>query len=258
MPRWTGLVRFGQYLPFVAGVGVTFGLAGYLRAWAWLTERRIPRRLALVAAVAGVAWLVPGALGRYAAEARIAPAGIAALEAARAAATPGDVVLANSLTTGTVESFTGLEDPFEGRQPLIEQPVFLAATNELLLAGHRWFEAPDDRAFVDRLGARWIIVADNPATLGASATLGGSLDAFDRVAWLRPAWKAEGIGLYEVRSPVTAAAVVDSVEPLVDLPRAIVVLAAGGLGLAVLVVPPAVARRRIRDLRGRRSTGATG
>ena len=55
---------------------------------------------------------------------------------------PGDVVLSNALTTGTVESFTGLEDPLEGRQPLIEDPAFLAAANQLLLDAHDWFEDP--------------------------------------------------------------------------------------------------------------------
>ena len=70
VPRWTGLVRFGQYLPLLAGLGMTFAFAGYLRLWSWLAEVRIPRALPLVAALVGVIWLVPVATTRYAAELR--------------------------------------------------------------------------------------------------------------------------------------------------------------------------------------------
>jgi hypothetical protein len=244
VPRWTGLVRFGQYLPLLAGLGVTFAIAGYLRLWAWLAEVRVPRAFALVAAIAGIVWLVPWAATRYAAEPAIAPDGRAALEALRSMGSRGDVVLSNALTTGTIESFTGLEAPLEGRQPLIEDPAFLAATNQLLLDAHQWFAAPSDRRFLDRLGVRWLLVLDDPATLGAPATLGGTASRVEIVDGLRIAWSGPGIALLEVRDAVTAAAVTDGLRPVVDVPRAALVGVLGIIAGAIVVVPVAWIRRR--------------
>ena len=247
VPRWTGLVRFGQYAPLLVSLAVAMAAAGYLRAWAWLAERRVSRVLVLVAAVVGVAWLVPGATARYSAEARIAPDGLAALEAARTLASRGDLIVSNVLTTGTIEAFTGLEAPLEGRQPLIEDPEFLAIANQRLLDAHRWFTAPVDRAFLDGLGARWVLAADDPATLGASGSLGGTPAALGDLGWLREAWSSEGIGLFEVREPAVAAAVVDRRDPVVDLPRATGAALLGLAGGALLALPlPAGWRRRSR------------
>jgi hypothetical protein len=230
VPRWTGLVRFGQYLPLLVGLGVTFGIAGYLRLWAWLAEVRVPRALAIVAAIAGIVWLVPWAAARYDREPAMTPDGRAALATLRTMASPGDVVLSNALTTGTIESFTGLEAPLEGRQPLIEDPAFLTAANQLLLDAHRWFVEPADRALLDRLGVRWVLVVDDPATLGAPATLGGSVATAEAADALRVAWSGPGIALLEVGDPVLAAGVTDDLRPVMDLPRALVV---GGFGLIV-------------------------
>lgn len=243
VPRWTGLVRFGQYLPLLVGLGVTFALAGYLRLWSWLAQIRIPPTFALVAAVAGVLLLAPAAVGRYAAEPTLAPDGRAALEALRSMGSKGDVVLANALTTGTIESFTRLEAPLEGRQPLIEDPAFLAAANQLLLDAHVWFSHPLDRALLDRLGVRWVLVVDDPATLGTTATVGGGVAGVEAQGGLRVAWSAPGIALLEVRDPVTSAAVTDDLRATMDLPRAVAV-GAVGVGLAVLLVVPWRRRRR--------------
>ncbi len=237
VPRWTGLVRFGQYLPLLVGIGVTFALAGYLRLWAWLAQVRIPRVFAVVAAIVGVVWLAPLAAARYGAEAAIPPAGVAALDALRTMAAPGDVVLSNALTTGTIESFTGLEAPLEGRQPLIEDPAFLAAANQLLLDAHDWFARPVDRALLDRLGARWVLVVDDPAVLGASATLGGGVTAVEAAPGLRVAWSGAGIALLELGSPATGAAVHDDLASVANVPRAALVGVVGLLVAGVLIVP---------------------
>ncbi len=244
VPRWTGLVRFGQYLPLLVGLGVTFAVAGYLRLWSWLAQVRIPRAFAVIAAIAGVLWLAPLAVGRYADEPRIPTDGQTALEALRTMGSAGDVVLSNALTTGTIESFTGLEAPLEGRQPLIEDPAFLAAANQLLLDAHEWFVDPADRALLDRLGVRWVLVADDPAVLGTTGTLGGSVAGVEAAAGLRRAWSGSGITLFEVPDHAAGAAVTDSLRPVVNLPRAVVV-GVVGVGLIGLVVVPWRRRRRV-------------
>jgi hypothetical protein len=248
VPRWTGLVRFGQYLPLLAGMGLTFAIAGYLRLWSWLAEVRIPRTLPLVAALVGVIWLVPVATTRYAAELRLPPDGQAALEALRTTGSHGDVVLANTLTTGTIESFTGLEVPLEGRQPLIEDAEFLESANQLLLEAHEWFVAPTSRALLDRLGVRWVLVADDPAILGTSGTLGGGVAAVEATAGLTRVWSGAGIALFEVPQPVTANAVTDDLRPVVNIARSAVVIAIGGLLVVLLVVPWRRRRRAEPDV----------
>ena len=256
VPRWTGLVRFGQYAPLLAGIAVAFAAAGYLRAWAWLAERRIPRSFALIAAVAGPIWLMPMAISRYAAEPRIAPSGSTALGTLRQLGHPGDVVISNALTTGTIESFTGLEDPLEGRQPLIEEPGFLAATNALLLDTHRWFADPANDAFLAKIGARWILATDDPAILGATATLGGTTATLRNAPGLHEVWSGDRIALFEVVSPNTTAAVTDRLQPVVNVPRVALVGLAGLLAAAALVLPAGAYRRAWRGWATRRREGS--
>jgi hypothetical protein len=243
VPRWTGLVRFGQYLPLLAGMGMTFAFAGYVRLWSWLAEVRIPRSLPLVAALVGVIWLVPVATTRYAAELRLPPDGQAALEALRTTGSSGDVVLSNALTTGTIEAFSGLEVPLEGRQPLIEDAEFLESANQLLLDAHEWFVQPTSRALLDRLGVRWVLVVDDPAVLGTTGTLGGGVGTVEATGGLTRVWSGVGIALFEVPQPVTANAVTDSVQPVVNVVRSAVVIAVG-VALVVLLVVPWRRRRR--------------
>ncbi|HZC33299.1 MAG TPA: glycosyltransferase family 39 protein [Candidatus Bathyarchaeia archaeon] len=237
VPRWTGLVRFGQYVPLLAGIAVAFAAAGYLRAWSWLAERRVPRVLPLIAAIAGGAWLLPIAINQYSAEPRIAANGSAALAMLRQLGRPGDVVLSNALTTGTVEAFSGLEDPLEGRQPLIEQPAFLAATNALLLDTHQWFVNPTDDTLIRQLAVRWVLAADDPATLGATASLGGTVASLRTTTQLRETWSDGGIALFEVVNPNPAAAVIDRLVPVIDLGRIAIVGLLGVVVGAVLVLP---------------------
>jgi hypothetical protein len=161
--------------------------------------------------------------------------------------TPGDVVLSNALTTGTIESFTGLETPLEGRQPLIEDPAFLAATNQLLLDAHDWFIQPTDRSLLDRLGVRWVLVADDPAVLGTTGTLGGGVGQLEAAAGLRTAWSGNGIALLEVPDHAAAAAITDDLRPVVNLPRVAVVTAIG-IAVGALIVLPWRRRRRPRPV----------
>jgi hypothetical protein len=204
----------------------------------------VPRLLPLVAAVLGVAWLVPWVVPRYAAEPRIQPAGLEALARLEALAGRDDVVVSNVLTAGTIESFTGLENPLEARQPLIEESELLQAANDLLLVGHSFFVDPADRAYVDGLGAHWVLVVDDPAILGATATLGGSTAVLEAAAWLRPAWRGTGIAILEVVSPARGAAHVDRLEPLpLVVPTALAALGFGVLALVFIRFPRVRLRR---------------
>lgn len=246
VPRWTGLVRFGQYVPLLVGLAVTLAAAGYLRAWSWLAGSRIPRTTATIALAVGLVWLIPLATGRYGAEARLSSAGQAALQELRARGRAGDVVVSNALTTGSIEWFTGLEAPFEGRQPLIEEPEVLADANRLLLEGHRWFDDPSDRGFLDDLGVRWVLVVDDRSTLAAPATLGGGVASMTGVPGLDPVWEGDGISLLELQDPYVPNAAADDLRPLVDLMRSFLALAIGA-GVARLIV---VARRPGRGRSG--------
>lgn len=245
VPRWTGLVRFGQYAPLAAGIGVALALAGGVRVWSWLSEARLPRGSVLVVAVAGLVWLVPTAFGRYAAERPITEPGLAALAELRERGRPGDIVVSNVLTTGTIESFTGLEDPLEGRQPLIEEPAVLASANQLLLDAHAWFEQPSDTTFVDRLGASWVLVADRPEILGGDALVGGSTAASTAPPGLERVWSSAGVTLLRAVDPQSGAAVHDSKSPVVDIPRAAFVSAASVALAGLLIAPRRLLRRRV-------------
>jgi hypothetical protein len=198
----------------------------------------------LVVAVAGLVWLIPIAFGRYAAERPITEPGLAALAELRERGRPGETVLSNVLTTGTIESFTGLEDPLEGRQPLIEEPAVLTGANQLLLDAHAWFEQPSDTTFVDRLGASWVLVADRPEILGGDALVGGSTAASNAPPGLERLWSSGGVTLLRVVDPQSGAAVRDSTSPVVDIPRAALVSALTVALAGLLIAPRRFFRRR--------------
>ena len=247
VPRWTGLVRFGQYVPLIVGLAVTIGLDGYLRTWRRLADARTPRALVAVAAVVAAIWLVPALTTRYEAQVGMAPDGTAALSALRSRAAPGDVVLSNVLTTGTIEFFAPVEVPVEGRQPLIEERGFLGTANQLLLDAHDWFTGSAgvvSGSLPDRLGARWILVADHAGTLGADATVGGSVAATAGRGGLDEVWSAPGVALFRVAG-ATGAPVTDEAHAIVDLPRSIGAGAAAALACLLLVIPIDRWRRRV-------------
>jgi len=247
VPRWTGLVRFGQYVPLIVALAVTIGFDGYLRTWRRLADVRTPRALVVVAAVVAAIWLVPALTTRYEAQVRIAPDGTAALSALRSHAAPGDVVLSNVLTTGTIEFFAPVEVPVEGRQPLIEERGFLGTANQLLLDAHDWFTGSAGvvgGSLPDRLGARWILVADHAGTLGSDATVGGSVAATAGREGLAEVWSAPGVALFRVAG-ATGVSVIDEAHAIVDLPRSIGAGAAAALACLVLVIPIGRWRRRV-------------
>ena len=72
------------------------------------------------------------------------------------------------------------------------------------------------RALLDRLGVRWVLVADDPAVLGTTGTLGGSVGTVEATGGLTRVWSGVGIALFEVPQPVTANAVTDDLRPVVE------------------------------------------
>lgn len=223
VPRWTGLVRFGQYMPVFAAVGAAFAVEGGRTAWLLVADgglRAAARRwLGRGVAVGAAIWLSVVAGGHFERDApRLQPAGERALAVLARLGAPGDVVLSNALTPGTIEFFTGLEAPLEGRQPLIEEPAVLAAANELLLRAHRFWaggSGPDEgsgpgpadgagpaggavEGLLDALRVRWLLVADDPGLLGASAGLGGSVAALGDWQGIDIVWAADGVAIARV------------------------------------------------------------
>lgn len=223
VPRWTGLVRFGQYIPVFAAVGAAFAIEGGRAAWLLVAGsglRDAARRwLGRGVAVGAAIWLIVVAGGHFERDApRLHPVGERALAVLARLGAPGDVVLSNVLTPGTIEFFTGLEAPLEGRQPLIEEPAVLTAANELLLRAHRFWaggSGPDGgsgpgpvdgpgpaggagEGLLDALRVRWLLVADDPGLLGASAGLGGSVAALGDWPGIEIVWAEDGVAIARV------------------------------------------------------------
>jgi hypothetical protein len=263
VPRWTGLVRFGQYVPLLAATGVAIGLEGYRLAWRRLTGLRLAWAVPL-AAVLGAAWLLPLAYDRYAGDPRIAPAGHEALTTLASLGGPADAVLSNALTTGTLEAFSGLEAPLEGRQPLIEDVALLAYVNDLLLDFHVFLVDPDDEEAarsIARLGARWYLITNEPSLLGTRQWFGGSIERFTGDPHYRVAWRSGNVALFEHLSGVEAS---PDAGPARELWRRFVValslgaVAIGAMAVAsgALPLPPALRRRLRRG--GEPIDGSTG
>ncbi|NJD27525.1 MAG: hypothetical protein FIA92_04440 [Chloroflexi bacterium] len=198
VPQHTGLVRFAQYIPGGLGFAVGFAAQGYIVLWQRITGGLPSRGFASVVAAVSIACLVIVARESYRGDDGIPAQGREAIAELARHGEPGDVVLSNALTTGQLEFHTELEAPLEGRQPLIEEPAFLDHANAMLLAAHRFFGPERDPAVLQALGVRWVLVADQPRLLGASASLGGNVADADRDPRLTLRWQGAGVALFEV------------------------------------------------------------
>jgi hypothetical protein len=201
VPQHTGLVRFAQYIPLVAGFGVGFIFEGHVLAWERITRSKISRYFEAVAAAVAIAVIIPVTDGEFRMDRGIEEPGQEAIEQLARLAPAGDVVLSNSLTNGTLEFFTHLEAPLEGRQPLLEEPALLDHANATLLAAHRFFGPEHDDTILSDLGVRWVLVADRPRTLGGTASLGGSVASAATDPRLVERWVGTGVALFEVVPP---------------------------------------------------------
>jgi hypothetical protein len=240
VPRHTGLGRMGQYIPMFAGTTLGFAAAGYLAAWTRIVGRRPPVVATILAAAVGVGVVVPALDGGYyATETRITPAGRDALAALRSMAEPGDVAITNAVTFGTLEFFGGVEAPFEGRQPLIEDPKLLEDVNRLLISLNRYLASPlngNAVATIESLGARWLVIVDDPRSLGADDLFGGSVARFVDDPTMELAWQGDGIAIFESDLPLVRAAQVQPPQP-----RPLRFLVAGGAVIAAVIAAFAVA-----------------
>jgi hypothetical protein len=198
VPQHTGLGRFAQYVPAAAGLAVGFAVEGALLAWRTITGSRVSRAVSYGAVAAIIVLTILAVDRSYHTMAGIRAVGSGALEAVSAVAEPGDVLLSNALTTGQIEFFTPAEVPLEGRQPLIEEPALLDHANEVLLSAHEFFESDPGATILSELGVRWVLVFDNPQTIGASATLGGNVASVMADPRLLERWSAPGAALFEV------------------------------------------------------------
>jgi hypothetical protein len=206
VPRHTGLGRFVQYAPFVSALFVALAIEGVA---VWLERTDAPARHRHLA-VAGAAVLVLGGVAlaitltvqRYDRQNTLSPAGRDLLNHLAAEGKPGQTVLTNVGTRGIFEFWTGLEDPLEARQALIESPAFVNRSIALLEDTHRFFTATGVPRLADRLGADWIVVSPSPSLLGAGASYGSPPPG-----WTVPGFTAEpkqdGIVLLRRDAPIT-------------------------------------------------------
>jgi hypothetical protein len=264
VPRHTGLGRMGQYIPLFAGTVLGFASAGYLAAWSRIAQRRPPAVALVVAVAVAVGTVVPIVNGGYyAGETRITPAGRSALQALRSMSEPGDIALSNAVTFGTLEFFSGVEAPFEGRQPLIEDPRLLDHVNDHLIALNRYLTSRlngNAVTAIEALGARWLVIVDEPGTVGADDLFGGSIARFTDDSSVRLAWQDDGIAIFESTRAVATAPGVQPAQPRplrLAAALAAMLVAVGG---AIVIVEPARGRwlaGRARALRvgGRASPG---
>jgi hypothetical protein len=125
---------------------------------------------ALVAGAGTVAILET--VDRYRNFQSVPPATVALLDALERTARPGDALLSNVGTRGTFEFWTGIENPLEGRQALIEDPEFVDHSTAVIEDAHRFFTGTGAADLADRLGVNRIVVADDPSLLGGSASWG--------------------------------------------------------------------------------------
>lgn len=206
VPQHTGIGRLGNYLSLVLPLFAGGAAEGLLLGWARLTHRSRQAAWSVIAAVGMVCWAVPAAVhpldGGGQAGGRLTADGERALAVVRREARPDDTVLFNAETRGCVSFFSGHRDPLEGHQPTIEAPGFLAAANRYLSDAHRYFEQPSDRGLARRLGAKWLIVADDPTTLGSARGYGGSMATFASQPYLDVVYRTPHVTVLHNRDPV--------------------------------------------------------
>jgi hypothetical protein len=235
VPRHTGLGRFVQYAPLVIAMLAAMAIEGFAIRIESLTVATRHR----VAAATGAAVVVIGTLAlgisltmnRYRTQNELPDAGARVLERLAARGTPGEVVLVNAGTRGIFEFWTGLEDPLEARQALIENPKFVARATALLEDTNRFFSGTGAADLPDRLGVNWIVVAPRPSELGAGASYGSPPPG-----WTVPGFTAQpGPDGFVILHRGTATAGRHFTGPAKDRGAETLLVLAGGAALATAV-----------------------
>jgi hypothetical protein len=99
-----------------------------------------------------------------------------------------------------VEYFSGLENPLEGRQPLIEELSALTSATEFLVD-------PDRGELQRELGATWMLLASDSGDLGTPLSYGNPAPHFAERAGLEVVWREGGVRILRAdahAAPVTS------------------------------------------------------
>jgi hypothetical protein len=254
VPQHTGNARIAQYAPLVYAFGLAAGLQVVVHLLTGLSSRRVGPGLRSGAAwvAAGVAILAfaPTTTQVMAGRPALPAVGVDALAELRSSAAPGSVVVSNVATRGTVEFFSGLENPLEGRQPLIEDLPTLTSATSYLRRMHEFLVDPHHGQLQQQLGASWLLLADSSGDLGTTLDYGTPAPHFARRSGLEVVWQQGGMSLLRVAGDVAPVASVGPHQVLwPKFLAALAVLLAGcaALALGLAWVDRRFAHRHRRD-----------
>jgi hypothetical protein len=251
VPRHTGLARFTQYMPLLVVLLIGIALTG-VRDRFVARQRGVPGAagriaVAAVAVCAATAFGIWATVDLYQDDTRLGPAGAATYRYLRDHGRDGEVVLSNAGTRGQFEFFTGLEDPLEARQALLETPAFARRATGLLESAHRFFTGAGDADLADRLHASWVVVTPAGSFLGAGTSYGQPPPGWAPPGF-REVFRRDGVVVFEREGKHPH---VRAVGPHRDRAGETVVVLLGGAALAA----GAWALRR-RAVSARRTTGS--
>jgi hypothetical protein len=205
VPQHTGNVRIAVYLPITYVILLAAGVelvSRLVSSW-WKSPRPRAARLMVVATVPTLAigYFAFTTVPIMATRPAISDTGAQALAELKQRAPTGSVVLSNVATRGTLEYFTGLEDPAEGRQPLIEDRNTLGSAVQYLIRLHAFVQDPRRGELTNRLGATWFVLSKQPRNLGTGINYGLPASSFARKAGLKVVWQHDGIMILKAQGP---------------------------------------------------------
>ena len=233
VPQHTGNVRIAVYLPILYCILLAAGVELLCRlALRWWTDRGNAATHTVVSvAVCAIAigFFAVTTNATMASRAAISGTGEQAFAELEQRAPSGSVVVSNVGTRGTLEYFTGLEVPTEGRQPLIEDRRTLAAAVQYLSRLHRFLQDPHPGQLRNDLGATWLVLSARPRVLGTGIHYGSPAASFVRRSGLEVVWQHGGTSILKAPGPAVR---VESVGPAKVLWRGYLL----GLGLVGVVV----------------------
>jgi hypothetical protein len=199
IPRHTGDARMAVYIPLLYVICLAAGAETIGMVVGAHVRGRTARvaRVARAAVIGGVVLVITGlsahVISVMAERPAISTTGEAALDELARVAPPGSVVVSNVATRGTIEYFTGLEAPTEGRQPLIEELDTLTSASEYLLTLHEFLDKPAPGVLEGDLGAGWLVLADDPRDFGTVLSYGDPSAQFANRAGLTEVWSDGGV-----------------------------------------------------------------
>lgn len=202
VPRHTGNVRLAVYVAVVEAFGVAAGAQTLLHVVSLLPTPRLPPiakgALGSLVVLGVVGLTAPQTVATMRSRPAISDAGARALALVRSTTPAGAVVIGNVATRGTIEYFTGREDPLEGRQPLIEEADTLTSAVDYLDRMHRFLRRPHVGEMRGSLGATWLVLCHDSNDLGSVLDYGRPALHFARKAGLETVWSEGGVEVLRV------------------------------------------------------------